>query len=190
MRKLMLISLLSLFALTSYAQADVNFGARAGVNLATLSGDDSDFYDTRTAIYLGFMAEFGLTDMLALRPELNFSMQGAKISEGGEEADLKINYLNIPVMLKIGVTDGFYFEAGPQIGFLMSADVDFDGVEVDIKDEVKDIDFGGNIGLGYELENGLLFNARYNIGFTDLNEDDTEGSNQNSVISIGIGYMF
>ncbi|MDX1315015.1 MAG: porin family protein [Eudoraea sp.] len=193
MRKLILFSLLSLFAFTTYAQGDVVFGVRGGVNFTNISGDDTEEFSSRTGIQLGFLAEFGLTDMLALRPELNFSMQGAELSEPGFEGKIKLNYLNIPVMLKVDVADGFFFEAGPQLGFLMSAKEEFDeegeSGEEDIKNEVKDIDFGGNLGLGYELDSGLFFNARYNIGFSDINEEEPE-KNQNSVFSIAVGFMF
>lgn len=193
MKKLILFSLTALLAFSTFAQGDAVFGVRGGVNFANISGDDTDEFDSRTGIQLGFLAEFGLTDMLALRPELNFSMQGAEISEPGFEGKIKLNYLNIPVMLKIDVADGFFFEAGPQIGFLMSAKEEFEGEgesgEEDIKDEVKDLDFGGNLGLGYELDSGLFFNARYNIGFADISESEPE-KNQNSVISIAVGWLF
>ena len=195
MKKLILTTLLCLLAFNFYAQRMPSFGVRAGANIANITGDDVDDLSSRTGVYFGFLAEFGMTDLLAIQPELNFSMQGAEYSEEGEEEKFKLNYLNIPVNLKVNVTDGLYFEAGPQLGFLMSANAEFDdgfeSGEEDIKDEIKDIDFSGNVGLGYTLDNGLFFNARYNFGLSNIN--DFEGGedlkNQNAVISLGIGWM-
>ncbi len=192
MKKLILIALLSMFALNVNAQGMTSFGVKAGANFANISGDDVDDLSSRTGLYLGVLAEFGLTDLLAIQPELNFSMQGADLSEDGFEGSVKLNYINLPVMLKINVTDGLFFEAGPQLGFLMSADVEIDGEEEDIKDEIKNIDFGGNLGVGYQLDNGLFFNARYNIGLANINdfEDSEDFKNQNSVLSLGVGWIF
>ena len=113
MKKLILIALLSLYAVTLNAQQMPSFGVKAGVNIASITGDDVDELSSRTGIHLGLIAEFGMTDILAIRPELNFSMQGADISEPGFDGNFKLNYLNIPVMLQVDIADGFYFEAGP-----------------------------------------------------------------------------
>ena len=64
-------------------------------------------------------------------------------------------------MAKYYVAEGFSLEAGPQIGFLMSAKMKAesggDSEEIDVKDDLKSIDFGINFGAGYKLENGLNF---------------------------------
>ena len=100
------------------------------------------------------------------------------------ESVTKLDYINIPLMAKLYLTDGLSIEAGPQIGFLISAKDEFDDVTTtnvsgdsttetdsgtdDIKDIVNGIDFGANLGLGYRLENGLLFGARYNLGLSNI----------------------
>jgi hypothetical protein len=95
-------------------------------------------------------------------------------------------------MAKYYVAEGFSIEAGPQVGFLMSAKAKAEGEEEDLKDFVKGIDFGFNLGLGYKMESGLNFAARYNLGLSNIN--DGEGSddfkNQNSVMQVSVGYMF
>ncbi len=95
-------------------------------------------------------------------------------------------------MAKYYVADGFSIEAGPQVGFLMSAKVKAEGEEEDIKDSVKGIDFGANLGIGYKLESGLNFGARYNLGLSNLNdgEDSDDFKWNNSVIQVSVGYFF
>ncbi|MBT8312552.1 MAG: outer membrane beta-barrel protein, partial [Flavobacteriaceae bacterium] len=92
------------------------------------------------------------------------------------------------------VAEGFSLQAGPQIGFLLSATDEFEGEEEDIKDFLKGTDFGVNFGLGYELDNGLNFAARYNVGLSDnldTTEFESEGAEyKNSVIQISVGWFF
>ena len=63
--------------------------------------------------------------------------------------------------------------------------------DIDVKVNFKSIDYGVNLGLGYKLENGLNFGARYNFGLANIN--DVEGSSdkfRNGVAQITIGYSF
>lgn len=207
MKKLLLsIITLILVVQTNAQEGDIQFGAKAGLNFATLSGDLEDT-KSRTSFHLGGMAEIPLTDKLSIQPELLFSSQGAKI----DDASLIFNYLNIPVMAKYYVTDELSLEAGPQIGYLLSANLksetsDDNGPQpntsdgrssvkasekVDVKDDVKSIDFGLNIGLGYKMVNGLNFGARYNLGLSNANNFEN-GSQEfrNGVFQLSIGYFF
>ena len=61
----------------------------------------------------------------------------------------------------------------------------------DLKDDIKSIDFGFNLGVGYKMDSGLNFGARYNLGLSDLWDIDTGGiKNQNSVIQVSVGFFF
>ena len=52
---------------------------------------------------------------------------------------------------------------------------------------IEHIDFGAAVGAGYKFDNGFFLDARYNRGFSEL----YEGSDaRNSVINLGIGFMF
>lgn len=199
MKKLFL--LFAIFALTSINQTfsqEVNFGAKAGVNFADITGEEVDSFDGLTSFHLGFVAEILFSDAFAVQPELLYSRQGSDYKDSFEsfsyEGTVKVDYINIPVMAKYFVTEGFSIEAGPQIGFLMSAKDEYEDEEDDIKDYLKGTDFGVNFGLGYKLESGLNFGARYNIGLSDnLDTDEFEADGaeyKNSVIQISVGYFF
>jgi hypothetical protein len=194
MKKVIFLTLISVFLLSSCATT--RFGARLGGNYATIAGDDTDDLDGKIGFFFGGVAELGVNDKFAVQPEILYSQQGAKYSDsGGFDGQLNINYLNVPVMAKFKVSDAFSIEAGPQVGFRMSAKDKYDSPtsgEDDIKDFISSTDFGGNIGFGYELDSGLNFNARFNYGFSNINEFDNEGDfkNNNCVFSLGIGWMF
>ena len=84
---------------------------------------------------------------------------------------------------------------GPQFGFVLSAKDKFDGAgdsgEEDVKDLVKSTAFGANVGAGYTFDNGLRLAARYNLGLSEVNDDDSFGDGvswKNHVIQFSIGY--
>ena len=212
MKKVLFFAALLLFSMVTINAQDVKFGAKAGVNFASITGDDTDDLDGRTAFHLGVVAEIPISEKFSFQPELLYSAQGASQKssfdefnyEVKEELTGKLDYLNLPLMAKFYVADGFSLEAGPQIGFLLSAKADYEfsasgGGEdysesdsIDLKDETKSIDFGANFGVGYKMESGLNFGIRYNLGLSNIN--DGEGSddfkNQNGVFQISVGYFF
>ncbi len=193
MKKLLFFTAIVLFGFTYVSAQDVNFGAKAGVNFATITGDDVDSFTSRTAFHLGFVAEIGITETFSFQPELLYSAQGSDYSDDFFEGTVKVDYLNLPLMAKFYVAEGFSLEAGPQVGFLLSAKDVYDGGEDDWSDFTKGIDFGLNFGVGYKLEGGLNFGARYNLGLSDVNDDpDSLGDSayKNSVIQAYVGFFF
>ena len=214
MKKIILITVLAVFCSMANAQdepikgSDIMFGLKAGMNFSMISGDDTDDFDGKFGIHAGIVAEFPLSEKFSIQPELMYSAQGDKgsfVEEGLKmDAELKLDYLVLPVMAKYYVGDGFSLEAGPQIGFTVNSELSVKAegmsVTVDLKDLVKDIDFGFGFGLGYKLENGLNFSGRYNVGITNFFESEgsllgetiySDGStNQNNVFQLSIGYFF
>lgn len=189
MRKLFLMAAVAVFGL-SYANAqEVTFGVKAGVNFATLNGDDAEGINGKTAFHVGGLANIGISDEFSIQPEVLYSAQGGKLKEGNIMGKYNFDYINIPVLAKFMVADGFSIEAGPQVGFLLSAKAKGDGESVDLKDELKGTDFSGVLGLGYQIESGLNFAARYNLGFGNI-VDSKEGDLKNGVIQLSVGYMF
>lgn len=82
-------------------------------------------------------------------------------------SDIKyqFNYVSLPVMLRYNITENFNLQAGPQLGFLMSAKVSDGDNSIDIKDGFKGIDFGAGFGAGVDFGK---FNAgiRYYLGLS------------------------
>lgn len=184
MKKLFIITM-SLVAFTLQAQ-DVTFGAKAGLNFASMTGDDTDGLDGRTSLHLGLTAEIEMSDTFSIQPELLYSGQG--YTADGDVTG-KVDYINIPVMAKFYVGESFNLEAGPQIGFLASAKADVDGESVDIKDSLKSTDFALNLGAGYKLDSGLNFGLRYSMGLTDVPDGDSDGF-KHSVLQLSVGFNF
>jgi len=196
MKKLFLTAI-AVVALTTVNAQDIAFGVKAGINFANINVSDSDEnLDGITSFHFGGTVEFSISETFSIQPELLYSAQGAssevELDEGFGKAKLKLNldYLNLPIMAKYYVAEGLSLEAGPQIGFLVKAEAGVEDVSVDIKDDFKSIDFGFNFGAGYKLESGLNFAARYNLGLTDISDDndDSDSKSKNGVFQLSVGY--
>ncbi|WP_300569036.1 porin family protein [Flavobacterium sp.] len=183
--KKVLLSAVAIFAFGFANAQETKFGIKAGLNMANLSGDIDDT-SMKAGLHVGAFAEIKISDKFAVQPEVLFSMQGAKVDGG----DYAFNYLNIPVMAKFFVTEQFSLEAGPQIGFLMSAKANPDeGDSVDVKEFLTSTDFGLNVGLGYDFTENFTAGLRYNLGLSNISDEDN-GDIKNNVFSVSVGYKF
>lgn len=206
MKKIILFIVLAIFVFKVNAQdepaktSDITFGLKGGLNFSLITGDDTDNFDGRIAFHIGGVAEFPISDKFSVQPELLYSAQGDKGTFDSMDIEFNIDYLNLHVMAKYYVAEGFSVEAGPQLGFLLSAKAEGGDVSIDIKDLVKTIDFGLGFGLGYKLENGLNFSGRYNVGISNFVEssgslldepiDTGDSKNYHNVFQLSIGYFF
>lgn len=196
MKKVLFFVAVMLLSVSTASIAQAKFGLKAGVNIANATGDDVDDADSRLAPFFGAFINLGLGEKLAFQPELLYSMQGVKTSwsEDGMDVDVteKLNYLNIPLMLKYNVGGGLNLQAGPQLGLLLSAESEWEvGGESeteDIKEYLKGSDFGFNVGAGYDF-GPLGVDVRYNIGLSNIS-DEEDGDIKNSVIQVGLSYSF
>ena len=200
MKKFVLL-LIALFTLSMTNAQGISVGVKAGVNYAGTLTTDSDYNDLFKAAICpnyGIVAEYELSDAFAVQAEILYSPSGANGAGNDLEykefplplnsnADVKVNYLNIPILAKYYITDGLSLEVGPYFSFLMSAKKDgsFSYVhpsvgeifvqeydDNDVKEEYNSTDIGAVIGAGYKLENGLFFSLRYNLGLTDINAEE------------------
>lgn len=184
MKKVLVIALVTVFGYTVNAQ-NVTFGAKAGVNFASLGGDDSDGLDGRTSFHIGAVADISVSDKFSVQPELVYSSQGFTLEEEGIDVTGKLDYISLPIMANISVGEGFSLQVGPQVAFNITDEVEAEGESADL--DAESIDFGLAAGAQYKLDSGLLFQARYGLGLTDVASD---ADLKNNVISISVGYFF
>lgn len=183
MKKVLLVIVIVVLGLSNINAQEIKFGAKGGLNFASISGDNAGDIELVTAFNFGVLAEIPITEKFSFQPELLYSGQGYSF----DDDTVALNYLNVPLMGKYYLTKGLSLEAGPQIGFLLSAKND----KADVKDSFNAIDFGVNFGLGYKFNNGLNFGARYNLGLSDINNiDGPSDKNKNGVFQLSVGYFF
>lgn len=191
--KKIILSIVAVLAFGFSNAQEVKFGAKAGLSVTTVTGGEFSA-GSKVGFHVGGLAEIKFGEKFAIQPELLYSTKGASYSLFGLDQKVNYSYIDIPVMVKYYVIENLSIEAGPQVGVLMSAKAETDGESVDIKDDSKGIDFGFNIGAGYKLSNGIMFQARYCLGLADVSED-VEGAvvnynEKNNGFQISVGYQF
>ena len=177
-----------------FAKAQVQIGVKAGYNLASVmqSGSEGESgLKSKSGFHGGLFASLPIAQSIFLQPEIVYSGQGASETQNNETINLNYNYLNIPVLVKYQSAMGLFGETGPQVGFLLSANVSGNGASMSIKDQSQSVDFSWAFGVGYKLSSiPLGIDARYNLGFTNILKDSPDETIKNSVFQIGLFYMF
>jgi hypothetical protein len=186
-----------------------HIGLTVGPNLANISGLDGT--SVKPGLALGLLGEWRIAGGLYLQPELlPFYQVGAKdlalrdLPAGadslltGRNVQRRLGYFEIPVILKYAVAyDRLHLGAGPQIGFLTSAQDkgEAEGVpagrkitiEEDIKNDLNGTDAGVVFHAEYKLGPGPFapsVGARYYLGLTDLVTDNPGDAVYNRVFTI------
>ena len=118
----------------------------------------------------------------SIQPEIVYSMEGAEYDETNSE--ITLHCINLPVMFQYNAS-GLIVEAGPQLGFLLSAKEN--GTDATNAYENVNIAFG--FGLAYKMKEGLGFSARYNLGLTGVAKDDSQDIIvKSNVIQLGLTF--
>lgn len=193
------------------------FGIKSSVNMSSFNGKDIKDNDYKVGFSAGLYGHFPLTDQFAVQPEVNFTRMGGKYKDEVTEVGnttvknknkTTLDYIQVPVMFKYyPAASRFNVEAGPQFGFNMYASnkqqtstyannmVYTTEKKVDVKDDVKNFDFGVNFGLGYNVTDNINVGARYYMGLTKITENTDNGTQvgpdvKNHSFSFGVGYSF
>lgn len=193
MKKFILSGVLLIGSMLAVKAQDVKFGVKGGLNLSKLTSTNGS--KVLAGFNAGALVNFKLDNNWAIQPEVQYSTQGTKVKNDilwgavTTEGSMKLDYINVPVLAQYHIIDEFYLEGGPQIGFLTSAKAKSGGVSVDVKDNMKTVDFGLNFGFGYKFDMGLGIGARYNFGLTNVYDSD-KINRKNSVAQIDLFYIF
>ncbi|WP_297970338.1 porin family protein [uncultured Capnocytophaga sp.] len=215
MRKIALLIIMTVCGLSQVHAQD--FGVKAGYNYSTFRGETSSIstIEGLSGFYIGGLVELPISDVLSIQPELIFSRQGVALRQelkgfglnvSINNADIRLDYLNIPVMAKVNLGP-LFLQGGVQFGFLVGkpelgryiTNVRV-GTLLD-KDSYNSFDFGVGAGLGFNFNRRFFAEARYTHSLTnvfDPNDDYFKasgiGSNnnnfKNAVLSIGLGMKF
>jgi hypothetical protein len=206
MRSLLLVLFVLGLLAAPEAQAQLQFGARAGLNVSDFANDGAGASDPRLGFHAGVTAMYPFAASLFIRPEVLYSQKGAGYTEGGGDLSFNIDYLDVPVLIGYTLPTQtnllLHLYAGPQLSVKLSESSRTEGVGVDI-DLIRDTDFGlvvgGDIGarrVGSTSSFGV--GLRYTIGLTDIADfpaaveppSTTRSGLHNRVFSVSAFYTF
>ena len=176
MRKLLLTIALVSFCFSANAQ-DSKFWATAGYQSLNvkLSGGGEELSSDASGFFLGFFAQFSVTETFSIQPELQYS----SITDEGESSGLII----IPLMMKFHVTENFNLMAGPQFDYITEQDTE----------GINKLGLGLGLGLGVDISDNVSLGARYSFGFDrldDMGEDVGDATIKSNILQIGLSYSF
>jgi hypothetical protein len=168
-----------------------NAGIKFGYNLAAVSFDGATETGQRQGFHVGFYGESFLAERIALQIELLYSQQGYEIEDDGGTFTQKLNYINLPLSLRLYPTQNFFLEAGPQIGLAISHKEEFDRsfnlFDTEQEFDPNNFDYGVNFGVGFKTDSGISLGIRYLLGLGDIYD---EGNPKNRVLQFSLGFDF
>jgi hypothetical protein len=192
--KKVILSLTFLLTLAAVSNAQgFRLGAKAGANLNKLSGVPfKEEFDL--GYHLGGFAEIDFSEKLGIQPEVLFNQINARRSSGfnsiytnlsnpNAAADIKLNYLSIPILLRYNVGKLLTLNAGPQFGILIDK---HETLLENGQEAFKNGDFGMVGGATINLKSLRVY-GRYNIGLANINDIDDRDQWKNQQLQLGIG---
>ncbi|MFT4092259.1 MAG: porin family protein [Niabella sp.] len=186
--------------LTSHAQKGL--GINAGVNFANITGKDvDDDAKIKTGFQAGITYDIGLADEFVIQPGISYVQNGTKgggwIEDVGNNPKLHLDYIQVPVTFQyqpeVG-TGKVLLGVGPYIGFgvgQVKLSNDDGSLKYDWDDvDLKKVDAGGKLLVGYQFGNGLSANLSANMGMVKLADTDDPARAYNTSFGITLGYKF
>jgi len=199
------IVLISALFSSASAQGLSGYGFKVGFNMANLSGDDViEGTNSKMGFCLGGFVTYSLNEMIALQPEVLYTMKGAKWEEEvfGETLEITwtLDYLEIPILAKIAIpTQGTVkpnLFVGPALGINLrgkaKAELAGETEEVDIED-LKSTDFGLVFGAGVDFglpHSAITVDGRYVMGLSTIDSSEEKADVKNAVMTFMVGYSF
>ena len=154
----------------SVAKAQAIIGIKGGVSSGQLSGFSGN---SRVSGHAGLFLHHQINSNWCFQPELIYSGEGQRYFTDGNERTITLDYISVPLMMQYYPIKQLYFEAGPQVGFLASAQDKGNGLEnINVKDDYSAAQIGLNLGLGVNVTNNVGFYGRYQFGLTDVSRFD------------------
>lgn len=205
-----ILALVLVLAGVSQIQAQENspsIGIKGGYNMSNLYTEDVDDQNVLSGFNVGLFATLPISSSLAIQPELNYTTKGAELQYDNlfaqGTAKFRLNYVEVPVLIKANLTKNFNVHFGPYAAFLIDSKITNEGQDGNInfeesidKDDLNTVDVGVAAGVGFDFDT-FGIGARYNYGLTTVGKERnfaggtyTFPDSKNSVLSIYAAIKF
>lgn len=185
LRTVLVLCLLTLGVVAANAQ--INWGVKAGLNVSSLEGKNSDYADYKAGFNAGVFGQYMITDAFGLESGLFYSMKGYKTDivplADGSSKTYNASYLQLPIQaiykFEVGQNLYLYPAAGIYLAYgLGGTDKYFDSA--------KEFDLGLDVGVNLQFEK-IIIGVGYERGFLKAFEI---GKTYNSNVMVNVGYLF
>ncbi len=198
MKKIIVLAVTLLVA--GAVTAQVKFGVKGGLDVSNIIKTDDPNFTTnyKTGFNAGITLDVHLVGPLSLAPELLYATKGYKAQTNFGDFDQRTEFIDLPILAKFKLADGFNFLIGPQFSFLTATTNTYsNGIATSVQKTYEDdatkfrkslID--GAVGVSFDLSKSVDLHARYTL---DLQKNSENGSSQtpayrNQVFQIGLGF--
>jgi hypothetical protein len=185
-KKIAVLSLLLCSVQLVQAQEGIRLGVKGSYMSTWLfnknvsdAGDDLNYAPAYSGAF-GVQAIYMFSDAYGISVDLNYAGQNSKYEDSDSKnylTELKLRYIDLPVLFRVSSEKGPYFEIGPQFSFLAGAKESFTN-KLDASDNYSDKDYKDNF-AGFGLSAVLGFGV--DIKLTDM---------INLTTGLRFGYMF
>ncbi|HVG17219.1 MAG TPA: porin family protein [Chitinophagaceae bacterium] len=220
MRKQILLTLLVALSVSAFAQKS-SFGIRGGVTSSGMRGEAAnnlkdllDFSNgmittgKNTGFFGGGYVSIPLSAAVNFEPALYYAQKGYELKGAlnlkgldflgvNARANLNTHYIDLPLLVKANL-NGFQVFAGPQVSYLVQADLRTTaGVlgfnllnrKMDATEQFNRWDAAVTGGVGYRLQNGVNIIASYDHGLSKTDKNKNLNAYNHS-FKVGVGYNF
>lgn len=196
---------LSFVSFTKAQTLNPSVGIKGGVNFTNLYTEDVDDNNILTSFNAGLFVNLPVSSGISIQPELNFSRKGSELVYDNAFVSgttrLKLNYLEMPVLLKLNLTPNLNIHFGPYVAYLIdgkatneSNDGSFNFEDNISNDDLNEWDYGLSGGVGLDFGSTSL-GVRYNYGLQTIGKERNFGGStytfpdsKNSALSMYIGF--
>jgi|AntRauTorcE11898_2_1112593.scaffolds.fasta_scaffold01019_4 hypothetical protein len=170
----------ALLLATSFVMAQLSFGPKIGYTASKLSTNADDVKEEfKNTLHFGAFLRLGTKTYL--QPELMFMTKGTTLNyslRDGVEQDVKLNTIDIPVLLGFKLIDlklaNIRAMGGPVASFVVDKSIETTGGlsdELPDKDSFKDSSWGLQAGVGADVLSFTL-DIRYEFGLSNMFEGE------------------
>ena len=176
-----------------------SYGFKGGLNFSNLYTDNVDDNNVLTGFNAGLYAKFPISKGIAIQPEISYTTKGAELVYNNAfvkgVAKFNVNYIEVPILLVMNITDNFNLHVGPYAAYMVSGKTSNDSNLISTQRELDTNDFNkfdaglaGGLGIDLDVVN---FGVRYNYGLTKIakqsNTSFISSDAKNSVLSVYVG---
>ena len=160
-------------------------------------------------MHVGGFVQIPVSESVVIEPGILYSTKGYTLKGDvdfkvlellgiGARADLMSQYLDMPLLVKATLGNGFQVYAGPQLSYLMNADlrarasvlgVNLLNKKIDVTDQFNKVDAALTAGIGYQFNNGISINAGYDYGLSRIDANKSVNA-RNQVVKVGMAVRF
>ena len=188
--KILLVSSLILLPGLNLQAQHINYGIQAGyvyanAHAAKISDNSVNMFNPLHSFSINGYVEYKFPGAWGIAAEPGFIRKGGDVDGTNhllERFDLKLNYIQLPILVNLYITDKFFVSFGPEFAYLINADVKLPSLPESYTPEEKEyykiftplkdnaFEVSALIGVNYSITNKIDLGLRYSRSITSFSE--------------------